>query len=376
MSRSGKSVAVLDADRIGQGATHLTTAFITADIDTDNSDLIAMVGVERARHIWQSGEKAIDFIEQAVKKHGIDCEFKRIPLYIYANSNDELPDLKNEFEALKKMGVKALWRKNSLSGLNSPAVIEIPNQAKYHPLKFLRGLAKQIIQKKGFIFEKTEVLDFKRVGSRFRALTKYGTVTCDHLVIATHQPFKNPKEVFAKKGIYITYVMEAEAPKNKLKEGIYIDLQNPYHYFRVDPQEKYDDIIFGGEDHRKEIKMDSRKNFTSLQEHFERAYGGKYKIVKKWTGPIIESIDGLALIGEASKNLYVATAFSGNGMTYAPIAGAIIRDLILNKKNSWIQLYDPKRLPNVKQLIQKSKDYVGEIFGGAVKNALRKKTAD
>jgi glycine/D-amino acid oxidase-like deaminating enzyme len=69
----------------------------------------------------------------------------------------------------------------------------------------------------------------------------------------------------------------------------------------------------------------------------------------------------------------VATAFSGNGMTYAMISGILLSDLIAGRKNPWAGIYDPKRRPTVKQLVTKGRDYVAEMWNGAGKNVFRKK---
>jgi hypothetical protein len=92
--------------------------------------------------------------------------------------------------------------------------------------------------------------------------------------------------------------------------------------------------------------------------------------VKKWSGPILEPVDGLALIGKYAPHQYVATGFSGNGMTYAGISALLMTDLISGKKNPWTKVYDPKRKLTAKQLVKKGIDYTSEFFGGAVKNLI------
>jgi glycine/D-amino acid oxidase-like deaminating enzyme len=95
-----------------------------------------------------------------------------------------------------------------------------------------------------------------------------------------------------------------------------------------------DIVIVGGEDHREEIKMSEAKNFKALEKYVKEIMQNKpYSITGRWTGPILEPSDGIALMGKTGDHSYIATAFSGNGMTYSTIAGMIMRDLILGKKN-------------------------------------------
>ena len=69
-------------------------------------------------------------------------------------------------------------------------------------------------------------------------------------------------------------------------------------------------------------------------------------IVYRWSGQVMESNDGLAFIGlnpGPNKNIYIATGDSGNGITHGTLAGIILSDLIIGKKNDWIDLYSPSR---------------------------------
>jgi nitrite reductase/ring-hydroxylating ferredoxin subunit len=45
-----------------------------------------------------------------------------------------------------------------------------------------------------------------------------------------------------------------------------------------------------------------------------------------------------------AKNVFIATGDSGNGMTHGTIAGLLLTDLILGRKNSWESIYDPSRV--------------------------------
>ena len=62
--------------------------------------------------------------------------------------------------------------------------------------------------------------------------------------------------------------------------------------------------------------------------------------------------------------MYVATGFSGNGMTYSHISAMIFADILYGKKNEWANLYDATRIPKLKSLMQKGKDYSATLIGG------------
>ena len=67
----------------------------------------------------------------------------------------------------------------------------------------------------------------------------------------------------------------------------------------------------------------------------------------RWSGEVMEPVDGLAFIGRNpmdSDNVFVATGDSGNGMTHGTIAGMLLTDMILGRKNAWEKIYDPSRI--------------------------------
>ena len=70
-----------------------------------------------------------------------------------------------------------------------------------------------------------------------------------------------------KKGMYKSYIIELQIPKGRIKEAIYQDMKNPYHYFRIDPQGDYDRVILGGEDHRAELRINPDKNYEALTDY-------------------------------------------------------------------------------------------------------------
>jgi glycine/D-amino acid oxidase-like deaminating enzyme len=374
LSRAGKSVVLLEKGEIGSGATMYTTAFITKVIDSPLHQIASIFGEEEAKTVWESGQKAVDEFERIIKEEKIECEFMRCSNYSFAGDNNEFKELKREAESYKRLGIEAcLHESGDELGFENYGYLEVPDQAKFHPLKFLYSLAEKAVERGTKIFEGTEVSDLSLEGERIACAASGGKVTAESIIIATYKPLDN-RRTRLKKAMYKSYIFEAEIPKGKLKEGIYEDNDNPYHYFRVDTGESHDRLIIGGEDH-KDIFGDilDQKSFEGLEEYLREVMpAAGYRIKKRWTGPISEPSDGLALIGEIGKGAYVATGFSGNGMTYSMISAMSLSDLVIGRENRWSKAYSPSRtLLHPKRLGEKAVDYVEEFFRGAVKNLLQ-----
>jgi nitrite reductase/ring-hydroxylating ferredoxin subunit len=134
--------------------------------------------------------------------------------------------------------------------------------------------------------------------------------------------------------------------KDSIPHALYWDSEMPFHYVRSVNAPGMTYLLAGGEDHKtgQEEGRDGEARFVALakwaHDHFPDA--GPPSI--RWSGQLLEPLDGLAYIGATGeRDCYVATGFSGNGMTYGAIAGILIADLIEGKANPWSEIYDPKR---------------------------------
>lgn len=374
LRKTGLKVVVLEESKIGYGATGVTTAMLTYNIDTAFRDLLEMYGQEKTSLILNSHSEAIDAVENIVRENKIECEFIRCPNYIYSNSEKENYILKKEAETASGLSFKMEFKNDDRLGFKNSGYLEIKNQAKFHPLKYLYHLIR-VCQDGKLETYKGEAIRIEGAGP-FTIKTSSFEIGAQKIVVATHAPFN--KKLFFKKAIYDSYVFEAEIEPDKIPEGIYEDTSKPYYYFRLDKKGEKDRLIIGGEDHRRDVKVNHSKNFQSLMDRIKIIFSGlEYRILRKWTGPIIETIDGLAYIGSYdNKNIFYATGFSGNGMTYGTLAGKIISDIILDRKNPYANLYSPLRKPTLKGLYFKGRDYFSELGKGAVKNAFRYKKID
>jgi Rieske Fe-S protein len=132
---------------------------------------------------------------------------------------------------------------------------------------------------------------------------------------------------------------------------------DPYHYIRCSNGL----WIIGGEDHKTGMKKNTEEAFNDLNDYIETRFDS-YSASYHWSGQILEPVDGLPYIGldPGSDNIYIATGFSGNGMTFGTLSGMMISDFILKKSNPWKDLYSPSRIKPLaafNEYIKENKDY-------------------
>ncbi len=347
LKKAGKTVCVLERDRLGSGDTGRTTAHLTAVTDRRISALVKSFGKETARVVWQAGTAAINTIEAISAAEEIDCEFRRIPGYLHASltgPGDESRDLRSEADAARGLGIDATYL-SEIPRLGLPG-IRYSNQAKFHPLRYLQGLGQAIAGEGSEIHETSEVseVEAKPLAVKVGKLR----VECDYLVIATHVPLMGiaglvGAALFQSKLIpYSSYAISARLPKGDFPEASFWDTSNPYYYLRIDPAKNYDQAIFGGEDHKTGQAENTAARFKRL-EGLLKQLSPKCKIEDGWSGQVIETIDGLPYIGETADHQFVATGFAGNGMTFGTLAGMMACDQALGRHNPWRDVFDVNR---------------------------------
>jgi glycine/D-amino acid oxidase-like deaminating enzyme len=368
---AGKKVILVDKGEIGAGTTSYTTAFLTQSIDTDYEDLIKSFGFKKAQTIISSHRIAIDRIQEITKKHSIDCDLTPCSNYIYANTKEDAESFPHASKIAKSFDVDTEYIEDGTSlGFKNEGYLKMKNQGKFHPLKFLYNVAQEAVKEGGEIYEHTEVLYIDKEGKNPIVKTNKGDIEAQWVIVATYHPLDNPLSLYFRKGTYVSYAMELGVHDMDLKEGTYEDTENPYHYFRVDKEDDGFRVVIGGADHRKDIPVDPIRNFNELVEYCDSIIPkSKRTIRRKWTGDMLEPIDGIPSIGRIDKSRTLYTlGFSGNGMTYSMISALLFKDIIIGKKNEWEDIYRPRRTPTFNSMLIKGRDYMEELIEGALKN--------
>ncbi|HXD32221.1 MAG TPA: FAD-dependent oxidoreductase [Pyrinomonadaceae bacterium] len=349
LAQAGKSVVVVDDGSIGGGMTGRTTAHLVTALDDRYFELEDMHGERGARLAAQSHAASIDEVERIVRAEKLDCEFERLDGYLFVPPNESKEILDRELEAAHRAGLTDLEivERVPFESYDSGKALRFPNQAQFHPLKYLAGLAGAIEQHGGRIYNETHATKIEG-GDNARIKTSTGTViTADAVVVATNTPVNDLVVIHTKQSAYLTYVIGARVPKDSVTRALYWDTPHPYHYVRIESiDEKYDLLISGGEDHKSGQKDDANVRFAALERWTRTRFPMMKEIEYRWSGEVMEPADGLAFIGRNpldDENVYIATGDSGNGMTHGTIAGMLISDLILGKQNEWAELYDPAR---------------------------------
>jgi glycine/D-amino acid oxidase-like deaminating enzyme/nitrite reductase/ring-hydroxylating ferredoxin subunit len=345
----GRTVIVLDRGRIGSGMTARTTAHLASALDDGYAHLIKARGVDIARVVYQSQSAAINRIEAIQANERIACDFQRVDGYLVLAPGTPASDLDHELAACSKAGVPVSDKREptALHAKKLVRSLRFPNQARFHPLKYLAGLARAITQRGGRLFGDTAVESAMEEKTGVVVKTDRGTVRATDVVFATNSPIGGSVTIHTKQAPYRTYALAATLTRGSLPDALYWDTLVPYHYVRLQPHSAHQDIIIiGGEDHKSGQADDGEARFAALESWARERLPKMGKVIHRWSGQVMEPADYVGFIGRNSgdKHRYIATGDSGQGITNGVIASMLIANLILDGNNPWVKAYDPARM--------------------------------
>lgn len=360
LARKGRRVVVVDDGPVGGGETGHTTAHLASALDDRFATLEEVHGRDGARLAYESHRAAIERIAQIAVGEGIDCDLAQLDGYLFLAPGDSAELLDDELAAAHRAGFTGVQRLDRAPTVWSTGpCLRFPGQARFHPLRYLEGLARCIHRDGGHIFTGSHVVEVEE-GAEARVRTEGGAVvTAGAVVVATNSPINDRVAIHTKQEPYRTYVIGARLGGDPVPDALYWDTGDPYHYVRFQPLAGGEWLlIVGGEDHRTGQEPGDGDPHARLEE-WTRGRFPIGAVEYRWSGQVMEPVDYLGFIGRnpgTADNVFVVTGDSGQGMTHGVIAGMLVSDLVLGVDNPWASLYDPSRvslrLDTVKEFVR------------------------
>jgi glycine/D-amino acid oxidase-like deaminating enzyme/nitrite reductase/ring-hydroxylating ferredoxin subunit len=388
VAAGGQSVAVIERDRCAMIDTGHTTAHLTMVTDTRLCELSRTFGKTHAQAVWDAGLAAIAEIDTIIREHNIPCEFEWVSGYLHAPGgragSTEVQSFQEEAQLAAELGFDVVALGN-VPLVGGPG-LHVANQARFHPRKYLAGVAAAIRDSGGQIFEHTEAEEFRDEPPSVRANGHW--IHAAEIVVATHNPLvglaglTSATAFQTKLALYTSYAIAGRIKPGIVPDALFWDTADPYHYLRLERHRDYDVVIFGGEDHKTGQATNTNDCYQRLEETLigmlRTRASADIELTHRWSGQVIETPDGLPYIGRMADHQLAATGFAGNGMTFGTLAGMMMADAIAGRSNPWADLFDPGRAAIRRGLwdyIKENTDYpyymMRDRFAGAEGKSLR-----
>ncbi|MCW5655545.1 FAD-binding oxidoreductase [Hydrogenophaga sp.] len=339
LAQRGLSVVVLEAERIGSGASGRNGGQAIVGYASGQGPFEQQLGAADAQRAWEMSLEAIDLLDARIARHGIACD--RVDGYLYvADSARKARALREEMDGLEKRGLAVDWAE----GADLPRLIDSPRyvaaaretrSGHLHPLKYALGLARAAQAAGVRIFEHSPVTGLLR-GAKLVAGTPQGQVKARFGVLAGNcmLPEYGPRvapDVAPRIMPVGTYIL-ATAPLDpalcaRLIPGNAAACDNNFvlDYFRFSADAR---MLFGG-----------RVSYTTrtpprLEEVMRERMGQVFPALRGvptdylWGGFVDISMNRAPDFGRLGHNLYYLQGFSGHGVALTGLAGLLVAEAV------------------------------------------------
>lgn len=370
LQKAGKNCIVFEAYNLCFGTTGGSTAHLNTLLDSPYTTLIKNFGKENAALVARATEQAIQLVKQHINEYKIDCGFKDAAAYLFAENDEQVKELESIHDACREVNLKAVYAKDLPLNISSKKTMKIEGQAKLNPVEYVHALAQAFEDAGGIIMQNCRV-ESVADNEEVEIKTSKGNFRSSFFIYATHIP-TGINLLHLRCSPYGSYAMAVTLKNKEYPADLYYDMYDPYHYVRSQEINGQEYLIAGAEDHKTGHVENTGECFDKLEQYVRKHFDIE-TIANKWSSQYFEPADALPYIGKLpghSEKILVATGYGGNGITYSHVAAVTLRDIILNKPNPYIRLFNPNRIKPVAGFVSflshnadVVKQFAGRFFG-------------
>lgn len=340
LRKSNLNVCLVEKDLIAHGVSGHTTAKINYLQETIYSDLRNKYSKDIAKLYLESQIDAIKEIVNIINSEKIKCNLDKVSSYIFADKKEDIEKIKQEKKLLEDFNIN-IKEDNSNNNLNSVYSIFVEDTYVFHPVKYLQALKKICLKHNKKIYEKTKVLNIKYEKEKFICELEKYHINAKKVIVACHYPFflfpyLLPIKAYTEKS-YIT------ASLKNFENKTYITVTKPVKSERFH-KDKKEYLIYLSNTSKTCDDLNEKQNYENVINE-SKALGLEPSYV--WKNDDLITFDKLPFIGRIDNNnpnLLIGTGYNTWGMTNGTLAGIILSDLILDKKNKYENLCNSLRL--------------------------------
>jgi len=341
----GLEVALVEARRVGEEVTGKSTAKITSQHNVAYTTIARKFGEEGARIYGEANQAGLATIRDLAQRHGIACNLETMPAFTYTLDGDEVETIEKEVEVARRLGLPASLTGDTGLPFAVRAAMRWDDQAQFHPVRYVKGLAETIPGGGCNVFENSRVIDW----DPHRIATDAGAVRARHVVMATHLPLGQIGFFYTENYPHMHVVIMGRAERDRVPAGMYISVDTPHHSARGHRDDEGRDwMIFTGPSYTHGEVDKEREAFADI-EAFARDHFG-VEAEYRWTNEDYRSMDHVPYVGRSSSlrdSYLVATGFNAWGITNGTAAAIMLADLIEGRDNPWAKVFDATRIKPV-----------------------------
>ncbi|MEQ9812394.1 MAG: FAD-dependent oxidoreductase [Azospirillaceae bacterium] len=346
--RRGRSVAVLEANRVAWGASGRNGGFVSPGFALSTGALVARLGRERAGALMRLSAMGARYVRETARALGIHradiADNGQLSVIRY----DDAEGLARRAELMAGFGravevwptdkVRSVLRTERYhQGLFDPAAFQC------HPLNYAHGLADAVCRQGGQVHERSLVTSISREGPTLLVASGAHRLACRDVVIATGGYTGNLVPALGRAMVPVaTYVMLTERIGDRLQDIIgtnaaILDVRRASDYYRVVDGDR---LLWGG---RITARTAEPADLAEkLHDDMEAVYPqlASVRVTAAWSGLMAYARHKMPQIGRLPDGLWYASSFGGHGLNTTAMAGLLLAQAIAEGDDRY-RLFEP-----------------------------------
>ena len=337
LREQGYSVVLLEAERVGWGASGRNGGHCGVGQRNDQEELESLVGMEQARRLWQLGLEAVATACDLVQRFDIDCDLKQGDLHVAAKPG-HVAEMRDYVEKLQRdydYDQIRCVEKNELEQMTSSRRYHggtLDTASRHlHPLNYALGLAAAADVLGTKIFEQSRVTSYSQNQSVV-VKTDAGSVKARYLVLACNGYLENLAPRAARRIMPINnYVLATEPLTESVARSLIRDDTSMsdslfvINYWKLSADNRL--LFGGGETYSRRFPRDMK---SFVRKYMLRTYPElqDVRVDYAWGGTLAVTLNRMPSFGRLDGNTFYAQGYSGHGVPIATLAGKLIAEAV------------------------------------------------
>lgn len=337
LAQRGYRVMLLEADRIGAGASGRSGGQLLPGYSSGQGPLVQQLGLATARLLWDVSVEALNLSKQLIAAHHIECDLQpgHLTVAIKARQQRELrayqAELEERYQYTQLGLIEGAELRDWVASDRYRAALHDAGAAHVHPLNYTLGLARAATNAGAILYEQSRVLRISGEG-KLTAHTAQGAVTADHVVMCCNAYGGALSQTLDQRIMPIaTYIIATEVLGPQLMQQLLphnvavADTNFILDYFRRSADHR---LLFGGR-----VSYSGRDFSNTAHATRQRMLAvfpqlRTANIDHSWGGLLDITLNRAPDFGRLKNNLYYLQGFSGHGMALAGLAGKLVAETI------------------------------------------------
>ncbi len=353
LREAGLSVALLEKEFCGAGASGKSSGFINPDSEFELGQFIRRFGPEKAKQLWEFGISGVELIRKNIRDFRIECDYQIQDSLFVANTTRAFADVEEGYEARRELGyASTLYQKDDVARVLGSAgytgAVRYPSSFGIISYLYCRAMGALLRDKGVRIYEDTEVTEI----TSENVFTPRGKVRAGAVILATDR-FTPELGKLSKTIYHAQTFLSISAPLSDT-EAHAIFPQQPlmvwdsdliYQYYRLIGGNR---MLLGGGNmfstYAKREALDIRGIARKLASYFEKKFPQvSIRWEYLWPGLIGITKDLLPVAGQDEKMPHVYYAGAGAGLPWSAACGRYIAEKIIAGRNDFDVFFSPSR---------------------------------